>query len=669
MHLSSPAHPRRIRRGAAGIVLFAAMATMAVVPTTAGARPAPASAPSAPSVTPAHLPGSITYLRAKHTPAGGFVAPRALPSTRVSSVHSSFVVTYVGFPTAAKAAFQRAVDLWSTMVSSTQPIRVKATWTALDPGILGGAGPSDLIRDFAGAPKSATWYPVALANALAKQDLSTQPDIEAEFTSATSEWYFGTDGNTPGNKLDFTTVVLHELGHGLGLVDSSEINGSQGRWGLGTPYPFVYDRFVQNAAGTPVTSITNPSTTLGSIYQSNAARWGGAQAIAGAGGSRPYLYSPNPYQAGSSISHLDESVYPTATANALMTPYLDDGEAIHDPGDIGLGMMRDMGWTTVGGKGVPAAATVTAALGGSEKVSLSWKPSIDTGRQFLTAMRLSRYEGGSSSASVVTDYPASSAGTIVTGLTNGTQYRFAVAAVNATGAGAQSAKTETIVPLDLTPFTYTSHLVRQQFTDFLGRAATSAEVSTWDSYLHAGALTPGSVVSSIAALPDSATARARMTRLYSAYFARLPDFSGFTYWTGKLAAGTSLKKASDTFAASSEFKTKYGSLSNKAFVQLVYVNVLHRDADPAGLDHWLAKLDTHALSRGSVMLSFSESSENTRHMASEVTSVLLRSGMLRRMPTKTEYDADVAALDGGATAADLATATLALPAYATRITP
>jgi hypothetical protein len=158
-----------------------------------------------------------------------------------------------------------------------------------------------------------------------------------------------------------------------------------------------------------------------------------------------------------------------------------------------------------------------------------------------------------------------------------------------------------------------------------------------------------------------------MTRLYSAYFARLPDFGGYTFWTGRLRGGSSLKKVSDTFAASSEFQNKYGSLSNTAFVNLVYQNVLGRAPDAGGRNYWVGKLNARSISRGSVMLNFSESSENTRKMESEVNSVLLRSAMLQRMPTASEYAADVAYLDGPAGLSDLAGQLLALPEYDARI--
>ena len=658
-------HSRTARRLGVLAVAVAALLPGLAVGSTATA--APASVPST-GILLGH--GGFTPLRAKHTPAWGHVPARVLPSAKVSTVHSSFVVTYHGFPSEPKAAFQRAVDLWSILVKSSVPIRIDATWTTLGAGILGGAGPSDFIRGFSGAPNSNDWYPLALANARHGTDLaSDEADIDAEFASNRSDWYFGDDGQTPFNKLDFTSVVLHEIGHGLGLTDSTDLEAGKGSWGGGTSIPFAYDTFVQTSAGQPITSIATPSTTLASVYQSNAVRWGGTQAINAAGGTKPYIYSPNPFEYGSSIAHLDEDEYPTGSANGLMTPYLDDGESFADPGDIALGMMRDLGWTTVGGKGVPAAPALDSALGGNQKVALAWHTSKDTGRQFLTGIKVSRYLGNATSPQAVTTYPADTTGAVISGLTNGTAYRFSVAAVNATGTGAQSGKSESIKPVAMGPFTYSSHLVRQQFIDFQGRAATAAEVATWDTYLHSGSFTPGGVVAGIAALPAPGTSKARMTRLYSAFFARLPDLSGFNYWVGKLNKGTSLKHASDTFAASSEFKNKYGTLSSSAFVTLVYQNVLHRAPDAAGKAHWVKKLDTKALSRGSVMLNFSESSENTRKMASEVSSVLLRTGMLRRMPTTTEYAADVAFLDAPHTAAELATTFLSLPAYTSRVTP
>ena len=42
------------------------------------------------------------------------------------------------------------------------------------------------------------------------------------------------------------SVVLHELGHGLGFAGSMDVDGALGSWGLGTAFPIIYDRFVEN---------------------------------------------------------------------------------------------------------------------------------------------------------------------------------------------------------------------------------------------------------------------------------------------------------------------------------------------------------------------------------------------------------------------------------------
>jgi hypothetical protein len=59
-------------------------------------------------------------------------------------------------------------------------------------------------------------------------------------------------------------------------------------------------------------------------------------------GSRATLYAPPTFSAGSSISHLDEDA--TLQENSLMTPFIDKGEAIHDPGKLTRSILGDIGW-------------------------------------------------------------------------------------------------------------------------------------------------------------------------------------------------------------------------------------------------------------------------------------------------------------------------------------
>ena len=139
-------------------------------------------------------------------------------------VTAKFEVTYNGFSPEAKSAFQAAVNVWAVSLTSSVPIKVSANWTPLGAGILGQAGPETFLRDFGGAPRPSTWYPIALANKLAGSDLRPgQPDITAEFNSTFGNWYYGTDADTPADQYDLMSVVLHEIGHGLGFVGSMEV--------------------------------------------------------------------------------------------------------------------------------------------------------------------------------------------------------------------------------------------------------------------------------------------------------------------------------------------------------------------------------------------------------------------------------------------------------------
>lgn len=108
--------------------------------------------------------------------------------------------------------------------------------------------------------------------------------------------------------------------------------------------------------------------------------------------------------------------------------------------------------------------------------------------------------------------------------------------------------------------------------------------------------------------PPVVERRGQIARLYLAYFLRDPDESGYEHWVSLRRSGASLSDISEQFATSSEFTERYGQLSNPAFVDLVYQNVLGRRPDAGGRAHWIRVLSGGG-SRGDVMVGFSESSE------------------------------------------------------------
>lgn len=268
---------------------------------------------------------------------------------------TKFEVTYQGFPADAEAAFQQAVDIWSSLIETEVPIRILATWQVIQDqsgsttSVLGGANPGTYIRDFDGAQRALTWYPVALAEKMAKKEFNatTSADIFAQFNSAYPGWYFGTDGVPQPGKTDFVTVVLHEIGHGLGITKGYDVVDNNGVISsFFSPLHVIYDHFLENnTEANLVKTIVPPSTALKAQLTSGALFFRSPQLekIQGGADNRAWVFAPDPFQGGSSIAHLDETNY-NGSVNALMTPQIGTAEVHHNPGPVILKMMADMGW-------------------------------------------------------------------------------------------------------------------------------------------------------------------------------------------------------------------------------------------------------------------------------------------------------------------------------------
>ena len=289
-------------------------------------------------------PGPTLVIRNKGVSEPVYRPPRVSGEKAASA---TFEVTYTGFSTEAQTAFQAAVDIWSQQITSPVLIRVQADWTPLDEDVLGAAGSRVVWRGLGSDPN--TWYPDALVDALAGYDVGEGAfDIVASFNSDYDGWYFGTDGNTPFNRTDLMSVVLHELCHGLGFSGSASVGGGVGSWGT-EGFPIIFDRFTEDGSGNAIIDTDvypNPSEALASVLQGGNVYWGGSNAVAVNNDTRPRLFAPSEWEPGSSYSHLNESTYPASDPNSLMTPYIGMGSALHDPGPIALCIFEDLGWVT-----------------------------------------------------------------------------------------------------------------------------------------------------------------------------------------------------------------------------------------------------------------------------------------------------------------------------------
>ena len=250
-------------------------------------------------------------------------------------------------------AFQFAANIWGALVASNVTIQVSASFAAQacssTSAILGSAGPYTFQRDFTGAPVAGTWYAIALANALNGSDLDpTNPDITAQFNGAIGTtcpfpktWYYGFDGNASASQIDFITVLVHELGHGLGFLTLVDLTTGAKASGLNDTFMLNLENHGASPPDYP--SMTDAqrvaaSTATGNLHWvgPNVQNWSGLLS-AGTVGTHVQMFAPNPQQGGSSVSHWDTALTP----NQVMEPSYT--QVLHRP-IMELPLFRDIGW-------------------------------------------------------------------------------------------------------------------------------------------------------------------------------------------------------------------------------------------------------------------------------------------------------------------------------------
>lgn len=176
-------------------------------------------------------------------------------------------------------------------------------------------------------------------------------------------------------------------------------------------------------------------------------------------------------------------------------------------------------------------------------------------------------------------------------------------------------------------------LVTDVFETLRGTRPTVAEAEAFATALEteglAGALEPFVTDSSVGAQVD---------RLYVAFFLRLPDQGGYEYWIDTAADGSSLEEIAEYFALGEEFVNRYGNKDFGAFLDQLYSDVLFRAPDEDGKQYWLDQLESGNVTRGTIVVYFTEGAElrNATSFRSEV--VALTSLMEKRMPTDTEIE-------------------------------
>lgn len=250
----------------------------------------------------------------------------------------------------ARSGLEAALLAWTKVIQGTATIKVDASMPVQEDTdkdstttLLASAGPVDFwLKDDKAVPSSLMWQLTKRRGA----EAADSADIEVH-VNPDVEWDYSTNGVAPRGKVSFVYTLIHEIGHGLGFVDS--FDNETGEL-LNNPTPFVYDVFVNRSSSTRNRLVDHASEEVKRDLTSNDLFFNGDNAVDASRKSiKPLpmvkLYSPDPYEPGSSISHVDQDTY-ADFKTGLMCPR-DFGSGSDKIDILTLGIMKDLGYNLV----------------------------------------------------------------------------------------------------------------------------------------------------------------------------------------------------------------------------------------------------------------------------------------------------------------------------------
>lgn len=267
-------------------------------------------------------------------------------------------------PTAARTSTMQAGDHIASLIagSGNTSVDVRVTFETLGAGVLGGATPQSPTTGPVPVPGFGFRY-VGHERALSGIDLNgADPDVVIAMGDAIN-WGFGRN-SIAASEFSFFDTMVHEILHSIGYAEAIEENGSGVLGAAGTVGdPGAYTDFDQwlgdstggniimpngvvdltrwNAAVTGGQGVVPPTSVAGTdgLY------FYGPNAMAANSGQPIPLYSPNPYESGSSVGHLDTDAFGTGTY--IMLHSAQPGEHVGQIRPLELAMLQDVGFNIV----------------------------------------------------------------------------------------------------------------------------------------------------------------------------------------------------------------------------------------------------------------------------------------------------------------------------------
>jgi hypothetical protein len=184
-----------------------------------------------------------------------------------------------------------------------------------------------------------------------------------------------------------------------------------------------------------------------------------------------------------------------------------------------------------------------------------------------------------------------------------------------------------------------TQFVEQIYQNALGRDATVAELQNWLTQLSANTVTKAGLAIAVSEsaehvadgniyqvtnntyntsgtftldhTTDSAVANAIVQNLYESALGRAASASELSTYSGNLLNGTKTEtQIAAALTATSEFTSKYGSMSNADFVSQIFANGLGRLPTTAEAQYWTAQLASGAVSKADLVAAMSQSPDH-----------------------------------------------------------
>ncbi len=415
---------------------------------------------------------------------------------------------------------------------------VRISWSnSLENGVLGGA-----LTGWVTVSQNGSTFviPRFLANVNGAATSSNAVALDMVL-NANIDWDFTLDPSDaqPNNSYYLKTVLLHEVGHSLGVASGADYLASINSTVLST---WGATFFGNRSQSNPFTSLRSSVVQTNNLWSMNA------------DGTWEKIYDPFRWSQGSSLSHLDENTYTyrraeIRTPGALMTPILTNGEVNNVDGVI-AGLLSQAGYETFLSPAVPGVSG--SSSGGVLSIAIS--PGIGgtmnvPAKQWLVTVRNPK-------------------GTVVrTATVPATQRKVEFGGFSTSGTYQVSVTAE----ID-------------------GQRANAPAVGVGFTAVPRTTIGAATNLFGVIYATDYVGADADTLRLYRAFFERDPDLTGIQYWIGQSRQGVGYDDMAWAFANSNEFTNRYQNLTDQQFLQVVYRNVLGRAPDQAGFDYWYAEV-------------------------------------------------------------------------------